>query len=152
MTSGDQRTADAFATSWNNLPRGSVYTPAQVADWFAPLGPGEVRGRRVLEMGCGNASLMVHVAGWGPSQLDGIDLGDSVESARANLTASGARNWSVKRADLVSFASDGYDVVYSIASCTTWTTRARGSTRCFAIRARAGASIAGCTRARATAS
>jgi SAM-dependent methyltransferase len=111
---GDQRTADAFATSWNNLPRGSVYTPAQVADWFAPLGPGEVRGRRVLEMGCGNASLMVHVAGWGPSRLDGIDLGDSVESARANLTASGARNWSVERADLVSFLSDGYDVVYSI--------------------------------------
>ena len=34
MSDNDQRTADAFATSWNNLPQGSVYTTAQVADWF----------------------------------------------------------------------------------------------------------------------
>jgi hypothetical protein len=75
MTAGDQRTAAAFATSWNNLPAGSVYTPAQVADWFEPITPGDIRGRRVLEMGCGNASLMVHVLSWSPAQLDGIDLG-----------------------------------------------------------------------------
>jgi SAM-dependent methyltransferase len=110
----DQRTADAFATSWNNLPQGSVYTPAQVADWFAPLTPEDIRGRTVLEMGCGNASLMVHVARWNPAKLVGIDLGGSVESARANLTASGAQRWSVERADLVSFDSPGFDVVYSI--------------------------------------
>lgn len=30
----DQRTADAFATSWNNLPAGSVYTREQYADWL----------------------------------------------------------------------------------------------------------------------
>ena len=113
MTS-DQRTADAFATSWNNLPQGSVYTPAQVADWFAPLTPEDIRGRTVLEMGCGNASLMVHVASWNPAKLDGIDLGDSVDSARANLARSGAQRWSVERADLVSHQSAGYDVVYSI--------------------------------------
>lgn len=113
MTS-DQRTADAFATSWNNLPGGSVYTPEQVADWFAPLGPDAIRDRSVLEMGCGNASLMVHVAGWNPARLHGIDLGGSVASARANLAASGAQRWSVERADLVSFESPGFDVVYSI--------------------------------------
>ena len=32
----DLKTADAFATSWNNLPPGSVYTRAQFEDWFAP--------------------------------------------------------------------------------------------------------------------
>ena len=112
--SGDQRTADAFATSWNNLPQGSVYTEAQVLDWFAPLTPDDIRGRRVLEMGCGNASLMVHVARWNPAQLDGIDLGGSVDSARANLAASGAQNWNVIRADLVAFESAGYDMAYSI--------------------------------------
>lgn len=114
MSGNDQRTADAFATSWNNLPPGSVYTPEQVADWFAPLRADDIRGARVLEMGCGNGSLMVHVARWSPAQLDGIDLGGSVESARANLAASGARNWSVQKADLVAFTSAGYDVVYSI--------------------------------------
>jgi SAM-dependent methyltransferase len=114
VTATDQRTADAFATSWNNLPGGSVYTPAQVADWFAPLARDDIRGRTVLEMGCGNGSLMVHVARWEPAKLDGIDLGASVASARANLGASGAQHWSVRQADLVSFTSDGYEVVYSI--------------------------------------
>jgi SAM-dependent methyltransferase len=114
VSQADQRTADAFATSWNNLPAGSVYTPEQVADWFAPLTPEEVRGRRVLEMGCGNGSLMVHLLAWSPAQLDGIDLGASVESARANLAASGRSGWSVRQADLESFASEGYDVAYSI--------------------------------------
>ena len=114
MSGADQRTADAFATSWNNLPQGSVYTHAQVADWFAPLKPDDFRGQRVLEMGCGNASLMVHVARWNPAQIDGIDLGGSVDSARENLAASGAQHWDVIRADLVAFESAGYDVVYSI--------------------------------------
>ena len=112
--SGDQRTADAFATSWNNLPEGSVYTREQVVDWFAPLTPGDIRGRRVLEMGCGNGSLMVHVMGWEPARLDGIDLGASVDSARRNLARFPPDRWSVQQADLVSFAGDGHDVVYSI--------------------------------------
>lgn len=114
MSRGDQTTADAFATSWNNLPAGSVYTEEQVRDWFAPLGPDDFRGAQVLEMGCGNASLMVHVLRWAPAQLDGIDLGGSVDTARKNLAASGSSNWSVRREDLTNFSSDGYDVVYSI--------------------------------------
>lgn len=110
----DQRTADAFASSWNNLPSGSVYTNEQVADWFAPLGEQHIRGARVLEMGCGNGSLMVHVLRWGPERLDGIDLGASVIAAEGNLRASGFTNWSVKQDDLTTHRSAGYDVVYSI--------------------------------------
>ena len=114
MSDVDRKTAEAFASSWNNLPPGSVYTEAQVADWFAPLAPSDIRGQRVLELGCGNASLMVHVLGWGPARLDGIDLGGSVASARENLSRTGARNWSVEQADLTRFESEGYDVAYSI--------------------------------------
>jgi SAM-dependent methyltransferase len=114
MSDTDQRTADAFATSWNNLPPGSVYTAGQVADWMAPLVPADFAGKRVLEMGCGNGSLMVHVLGWSPAQLDGIELGAAVESARVNLAASGARGWNVRQEDLVTFAGPGHDVVYSI--------------------------------------
>jgi SAM-dependent methyltransferase len=110
----DQRTADAFASSWNNLPSGSVYTGEQVADWFQPLTPNDIRGARVLEMGCGNGSLMVHVLGWSPRWLDGLDLGSAIVSAQGNLAASGRTNWSIRQDDLTSFASDGYDVVYSI--------------------------------------
>lgn len=110
----DQRTADAFASSWNNLPSGSVYTGEQVDDWFTPIGRQEIQGSRVLEMGCGNGSLMVHVLRWGPQSLDGIDLGAAVKSAEGNLRASGHANWSVKQDDLTTYRSDGYDVVYSI--------------------------------------
>jgi SAM-dependent methyltransferase len=114
MSRGDQTTADAFASSWNNLPEGSVYTEEQVRDWFAPLDPEDFRGARVLEMGCGNASLMVHVIRWSPAQLDGIDLGASVESAKKNLAAAAPSGWSVRQADLTTFSSAGYDIVYSI--------------------------------------
>ena len=71
----DSKTAAAFANSWNHLPAGSVYTLAQFEDWLAPLTRADVEGRTVLELGCGNGSLLVHLAGWNPGQLEGIDLG-----------------------------------------------------------------------------
>jgi SAM-dependent methyltransferase len=110
----DRQTADAFASSWTNLPAGSVYTAEQVLDWFAPIPPEFVRGKRVLELGCGNGSLMVHVLGWEPARLEGVDLGASVAAARSNLEATGRKNWSVTQADLTDLKGGNYDVVYSI--------------------------------------
>ena len=81
----DQQTAAAFATSWNNLPAGSVYTPDQFADWMAPLREEDFAGRDVLELGCGNGSLLVHAVRWRPRSITGVDLGASVETARRNL-------------------------------------------------------------------
>src|SRR4030095_10533573 len=81
----DNATAEAFATSWNNLPDGSIYSAEQVEDWFAPLSRADVSGKSVLELGCGNGSLMVHVAEWLPAYLEGVDLGSSVLSARRNM-------------------------------------------------------------------
>jgi SAM-dependent methyltransferase len=112
--SGDTKTAEAFATSWNNLPGGSVYTRAQVEEWFAPLRESDVLGKTVLELGCGNASLLVHVAGWGPARLEGVDLGASVVAAEKNMHDAGHRNYTITRADLTTFVSDGFDLVYSI--------------------------------------
>jgi len=111
--SSDTSTAQAFSTSWNNLPGGSVYTTAQFAEWLAPLTPEDFHGRHVLELGCGNGSLMVHAAGWEPAQLVGVDLGDSVRSARANMQGSSV-NWEVVQGDLVAFESDGFDTTYCI--------------------------------------
>ena len=82
----DQATADAFATSWNSLPTGSVYTYDQFSDWLAPLTKRDVDGQSILEFGCGNGSLMRHLLDWQPKHLFGIDLGESVQSARANLS------------------------------------------------------------------
>jgi SAM-dependent methyltransferase len=110
----DTATAEAFATSWNNLPGGSVYTRAQFADWFAPLTEEDVNGKSVLELGCGNGSLLVHMAGWNPARLVGVDLGSSVSSARQNMEASGFADYEIVKGDLTTFQSDGFDVVYSI--------------------------------------
>lgn len=110
----DQKTAAAFATSWNNLPAGSVYTYEQFADWLAPLTENELRGKTVLELGCGNGSLMVHAARWQPARLTGVDLGESVVTARANLGRLPFTAWEILQHDLTRFESGGFDVVYCI--------------------------------------
>ncbi len=110
----DLETAAAFATSWNALPSGSVYTTEQFEEWMQPLAESDVRGREVLELGCGNASLLVHMAGWSPAHLEGVDLGDSVNSASSNMAATNFENWRITRADLTSFESRGFDLVYCI--------------------------------------
>lgn len=109
----DQATADAFANSWNHLPEGSVYTRAQFEDWFAPVTRDDFAGREVLELGCGNGSLLVHAADWQPRRLVGVDLGDSVRSARANIERTGFPA-EVQQGDLTTFTSDGFDLVYCI--------------------------------------
>lgn len=65
-------------------------------------------------MGCGNGSLMSHLLYWRPGRLVGIDLGDSVKSARENLLAIPYSNWDLIQDDLVSFESKGFDIVYCI--------------------------------------
>lgn len=110
----DQNTADAFANSWNNLPQGSVYTHDQFEDWFLPIIKSDVKGKTVLELGCGNGSLLVHMTAWGPAYLEGVDLGGSVTAAQNNLNATGFHNFKITQADLSEFISEGYDLVYCI--------------------------------------
>jgi SAM-dependent methyltransferase len=112
--SEDIRTAAAFATSWNNLPRGSVYTRAQFEDWMHPLTRADAAGRRVLELGCGNASMLFHMAHWEPADLEGVDLGDSVLSARRNMEAQPHPHWRITQGDLIEFRGEPRDLVYCI--------------------------------------
>jgi len=110
----DVDTAKAFATSWNNLPGGSVYTHDQFSEWMKPLQKKDFEGKEVLELGCGNASLLVHSSRWGAKRVVGVDLGDSVLSARQNMDEGAGCDWVVEQADLVKFDSAGFDVVYCI--------------------------------------
>jgi SAM-dependent methyltransferase len=112
--STDQQTAAAFASSWNNLPAGSIYNAEQFADWMAPLRAEDFAGRDVLELGCGNGSLLVHAVRWQPRSILGVDLGASVETARRNLQQTGFSAGAIVQDDLVKFQSNGYDVVYCI--------------------------------------
>ena len=74
----------------------------------------DVHGQSVLELGCGNGSLMRHSLDWQPKHLHGIDLGEAVRSARANLSQTPYTNWTVEQADLVTYRSEGFDLVYCI--------------------------------------
>lgn len=112
--SDDTETADAFANSWNNLPAGSIYTPEQFEEWLAPLGRADVAGRSVLELGCGNGSLLFHAAAWNPAHLEGVDLGGSVQSARRNMASQPNPNWVVSQGDLTTYLGAPRDFVYSI--------------------------------------
>ncbi len=111
----DQRTAAAFATSWNHLPAGSIYTKEQFDDWLYPVTESDVRGKTVLELGCGNGSLLVHMADWSPTSLEGVDLGDAVRSAQDNMSRLPLMQWRITQADMTGFrTSQPYDFVYSI--------------------------------------
>jgi SAM-dependent methyltransferase len=110
----DQRTADAFATSWNNLPEGSVYTVDQFEDWFAPATRADIEGRTVLELGCGGGNLMTHMADWRPQDLCGVDLGESVTMAERNLTRAGSTHHRLVKHDLVTYRGGPFDFAYCI--------------------------------------
>lgn len=110
----DLKTAEAFASSWNHLPQGSVYTEEQFLDWLSPRTQKNVEGKSVLELGCGNGSLLVHMTRWNPKDLLGIDLGSSVESAQKNLSLTPFKNWHIKKADLTQYRGPGMDFVYCI--------------------------------------
>ncbi|MEY3442653.1 MAG: hypothetical protein RLZZ519_934 [Bacteroidota bacterium] len=111
----DKKTAEAFATSWNNLPEGSVYTWDQFVDWFEPLTESDFKGKDVLELGCGNASLLVHGTNWQPHTMTGVDLGDSVLTAKANMAKTGYKTFAIEQEDMTTFRSaQKFDLVYSI--------------------------------------
>lgn len=110
----DHETAAAFAQSWNHLPRGSVYTREQFLDWISPVGPMDISGKNILELGCGNASLMAHMLSFEPARIEGVDLGDAVISAKSTLGLTGRDNWKITQADLTTYRGGGFDLVYCI--------------------------------------
>jgi SAM-dependent methyltransferase len=113
-TPADRRTADAFATSWNDLPRGSVYTREQFLDWFDPVGPADIAGKRVLELGFGNGSLLHHVSSCGPASLTGVELGETIDTAKANISREFAGELRLLRDDLTRVDAGLHDLVYCI--------------------------------------
>lgn len=109
----DNETASAFASSWNNVRSGSVYTRAQFLDWMNPLTPQDLHNASVLELGYGNGSLLVHAAGCAPARLVGVELGDTEQVARANLAHTGVEAELIK-GDLCEADVGRFDVAYCV--------------------------------------
>jgi SAM-dependent methyltransferase len=112
--SADARTAEAFAESWNRVGEGSVYSREQFLDWLDPIDPAELRGRRVVELGFGNGSLLHHVASYAPARLAGIELGDTLETTRRNLPPLPEGVLDLHRGDLVEASLGEFDLAYCI--------------------------------------
>lgn len=112
--SPDARTAAAFATSWNTVGEGSVYTREQFDDWMAPVDPASLEGQSVLEMGFGNGSLLYHVGACRPARLAGIELGDTLEQTRQNLRHLPEGLLELHKGDLTTADLGQFDFVYCI--------------------------------------
>jgi SAM-dependent methyltransferase len=110
----DARTAAAFATSWNTVGAGPVYTHEQFVDWFAPIDPATVAGESVLEMGFGNGSLLHHMAECRPSRLAGVELGDTLAQTRKNLRHLPEGMLDLHQGDLTTADLGHFDLVYCI--------------------------------------
>ena len=114
MTGRDTRTAEAFASSWNTVREGSVYSREQFLDWIAPIAPESVAGLSVLELGYGNGSLLAHMGALAPRRLAGIELGDTLETTRRNLAHLDSGLLDLHRGDLVAADLGTFDLVYCI--------------------------------------
>jgi SAM-dependent methyltransferase len=112
--SPDSVTASAFSESWNRLRRSSVYSREQFLDWFSPIDPAELKGKTVAELGFGNGSLLYHMAAFEPSRLCGVELGDTLETARRNLSHLPPGVLELRRGDLTQIDMGTFDLVYCI--------------------------------------
>jgi len=110
----DAGTAAAFATSWNHVGVGSVYTRAQFEDWLSPIEPASLAGKSVLELGFGNGSLLYHAGAAGPARLVGVELGDTLARTRENLSHLPAGVLELHQGDLTTVDLGAFDVVYCI--------------------------------------
>ena len=110
----DAGTAAAFATSWNNVGSGSVYTREQFDDWLRPLDAAAFAGKSVLELGFGNGSLLYHAAAYGPARLAGVELGDTLARTRDNLRHLPDGMLELHQGDLTKVDVGAFDFVYCI--------------------------------------
>ena len=72
-------TARRFGLQWKTFIELETIHEKWLREWLAPIGPEHFQGKTVLEAGCGKGRHTVIAAGWGPSDLVALDLGDAVD-------------------------------------------------------------------------
>lgn len=111
--------ADSFGFEWTSFPTLQLDTDRrrESEETFrikTGLNPEAVRGRTVLDVGCGMGRFSDVVARWGAERVVGVDISRSVEAAAQNLD--GYPSVSVIQADLrkLPLSPAGFDVVFSV--------------------------------------
>lgn len=111
--------AESFGIEWQRFPRIQLdsYNGTKVS-WtrfkqLTGVDPADLKGKRVLDVGCGSGRFLELVAQSGADAY-GADLSAAVEVSHENLKQ--FTNCSVVQADLfkLPFANDQFDLIYSI--------------------------------------
>ncbi|MGE0105261.1 MAG: methyltransferase domain-containing protein [Blastocatellales bacterium] len=77
-------TAENFGAQWLEFDHLGEHHEKQFLDWIAPVTPEFIRGKVVLEGGCGKGRHTRLIAGWGAEAVIGVDLSRAVEAAYRN--------------------------------------------------------------------
>ncbi|MGH9844215.1 MAG: methyltransferase domain-containing protein [Blastocatellia bacterium] len=77
-------TAENFGAQWLEFDHVESHHQQQFLDWIAPVTPDFIRGKVVLEGGCGKGRHTRAIAEWGAQTIIGMDLSDAVEAAWRN--------------------------------------------------------------------
>ncbi|MFN0119062.1 MAG: methyltransferase domain-containing protein [Blastocatellia bacterium] len=84
VSADKQATANNFGQQWLEFDHVSDHHDQQFRDWIAPVTPDFVRGKLVVEGGCGKGRHTSVMAGWGAAAIIGVDLSQAVEAAFQN--------------------------------------------------------------------
>jgi SAM-dependent methyltransferase len=79
-----RETAENFGAQWLVFDHVQQHHEQQFRDWIAPVTPEFVRGKVVLEGGCGKGRHTRAIAEWGAQAVVGVDLSEAVEAAYRN--------------------------------------------------------------------
>jgi SAM-dependent methyltransferase len=78
---GTRATAQKFGAQWRVFDELGPHHDAQFRDWIAPVTEAFIRGRCVLELGCGKGRHTRLVAAWGAREVVAVDISAAVDIA-----------------------------------------------------------------------
>jgi SAM-dependent methyltransferase len=79
-----RETAKNFGAQWLEFDQVEPHHDQQFRDWIAPVTPEFVKGKLVVEGGCGKGRHTRAIAEWGAQAIIGVDLSAAVEAAHRN--------------------------------------------------------------------
>jgi SAM-dependent methyltransferase len=106
-------TARSFGFEWTRFSEMYSEWERNFDEYMSPLDPTQLKGKRVLDAGCGSGRHAYYASRFG-AQVWAVDLGPAVEIARRNTSQ--CANVQVVQADLnrLPFERESFDLVYSI--------------------------------------
>jgi SAM-dependent methyltransferase len=107
----------AFGKNWQSFAAiADEESISEAQQGLAKLFPnGEIRGARILDVGCGSGLSMAAALRLGASGVDGVDIDEHSIGATRDLLArfDVGNSWSVTKANLLDLPVQPYDIVYS---------------------------------------